>query len=273
MARLVCALRLRLRAGPSTTLRAERIVSAPTGLACVFNFSQALRPGLNSFAPSRLHLFDRRCAPSQKRLISSFLCPRAWADHGVAVARWPIFATGLPGEFAWHVRIEALKYGEAVWVIVVKPAGIVDPIPIVAGMHGPKLHVKVPDNVRVSFAGLELFSGLYAISDGIDHAVPQAGGLVENDDFGMFVVVEKASGIGPEIAFLVCPRGDIHYVPAVFVDDLEKFLVEFCVAVTRFGIEWHANRSLTEKRIYLCAPLRCARAFGRAEGFHFAFTA
>src|SRR5260221_2498768 len=55
--------------GPSTTLRAELIVSPTTGLACVVNFSQAfptpasqnrarwgprLRPGFNDFAPAGL---------------------------------------------------------------------------------------------------------------------------------------------------------------------------------------------------------------------------
>jgi hypothetical protein len=50
----------------------------------------------------------------------------------------------------------------------------------------------------------------------------------------------------------------------VLVDDLEKLLVKFCVVVKLFGVNWHANGSLTEK--CLCAPLRCAQAFGRSEG-------
>ena len=112
----------------------------------------------------------------------------------------PLLASGLPGEFALHVRIEALKNGEAVWVIVVKPAGKVEPIPIVAGMHGPELHIKVPDDVRVSFARFERFSRLYAISDGIDHAVPKFSWLIENDDFRVFIVIEKPGGIGPRMA-------------------------------------------------------------------------
>jgi hypothetical protein len=168
-----------------------------------------------------------------------------------------LLASRFPGEFALHVRIEALKNGEAVWVIVIKPAGKVEPIPIVAGMHVPELHIKVPDNVRVSFAGLDLFSGLDASSDGIDDALPQVGTLVENDDFRVFVVNEKPRGVRPEIAFLVCPRGDVHYVPAVFVNDFEKFLVKLRVAVTLFWIQWHANRSLTEKMRFVGA-LRCA---------------
>jgi hypothetical protein len=185
-----------------------------------------------------------------------------------------LLASRFPGEFALHVRIEALKNGEAVWVIVIKPAGKVEPIPIVAGMHVPELHIKVPDNVRVSFAGLDLFSGLDASSDGIDDALPQVGTLVENDDFRVFVVNEKPCGIGPEIAFLVCARRDIHYVPAVLVNDLEKFLVKLRVAVTLFGIQWHANRSLTEKCILFArsASLRaCLRQSGRNS--HFAFSA
>jgi hypothetical protein len=31
-------------------------------------------------------------------------------------------------------------------------------------------------------------------------------------------------------------------MPAVLVDDLEKFLVEFCVAFKLFGVEWHFGR-------------------------------
>jgi hypothetical protein len=112
----------------------------------------------------------------------------------------PLLASGLPGEFALHVRIEALKDGETVFIVVVKPAGTVDPIPIVAGMHGTELHVKVPDNVRVSFAGFERFSGLYAVSNGIDHAVAKVRALIENDDLRVFVVVEKPGGIGPRMA-------------------------------------------------------------------------
>lgn len=104
----------------------------------------------------------------------------------------PLLASRFPGEFALHVRIEALQNREAVWIIVVKPAGKVGPIPIVAGMHGAKLHVKVPDNVRVSFAQFELFSGLYAITNGIDHAVVKIDTLVEDNDFRMFVVIEES---------------------------------------------------------------------------------
>jgi hypothetical protein len=112
----------------------------------------------------------------------------------------PLFASGLPWEFTLHVRIETLQHREALWIIVIKPAGTVEPIPIVAGMHGPELHVKVTDDVRVSFAGFEFFPGFDAIADGIDHAVAKIGGLVENDDFGMFVMVEKSRGIGPRMA-------------------------------------------------------------------------
>jgi len=72
----------------------------------------------------------------------------------------PLLASGLPGEFTLHIRIEALKDGEAVWIVVIKPAGKVEPILIVAGMHRSKLHVKVPDDVRVSFAGFKRFPGL-----------------------------------------------------------------------------------------------------------------
>lgn len=82
----------------------------------------------------------------------------------------PLLASGLPRVFTLHVRIEALKDGETVFIVVVKPAGAVDPIPIVAGVHRPELHIKVPDDVRISFAGFECFSGLYAISNSIDHA-------------------------------------------------------------------------------------------------------
>jgi hypothetical protein len=56
-------------------------------------------------------------------------------------------------------------------------------------------------------------------------------------------------------------------VPAVLINGLEKFLVKFRVAVALFGINWHANGSLTEKCICLGAPLRCARAFGRVKEF------
>ena len=112
----------------------------------------------------------------------------------------PLFASGFPGKFALHVRIETLQHGEAVWVVIVKPAGTVEPIPIVAGMHGAELHVKVPDDVRVSFAGLERFSGFYAISDGIDHAVAKFNVLIEDDDFRVFVVIKKPGGISPRMA-------------------------------------------------------------------------
>lgn len=112
----------------------------------------------------------------------------------------PLFATGLPGKFALHVRIEALKNGEAVWGIVVKPAGAVEPIPIVAGVHGTELDVIVTDDVSVKMAWLERFSGLYAISNGIDHAVAKFSWLIQYNNFWMFVVVEKSSGIGPRMA-------------------------------------------------------------------------
>jgi hypothetical protein len=36
-------------------------------------------------------------------------------------------------------------------------------------------------------------------------------------------------------------------MPAVLVDDLEKLLVEVCVAVKLFGIEWHANEQVIRK--------------------------
>ena len=99
-----------------------------------------------------------------------------------------------------HVRIEALKDGEAVWIIVVKPAGAIEPIPIMAGVHGPELHVKVPDDVRVSYAGFEFFSGLYAISDGIDHAVAKSNALIKDDDFRVFIVIKKSGSVGPRMA-------------------------------------------------------------------------
>jgi hypothetical protein len=67
-------------------------------------------------------------------------------------------------------------------------------------MHGAELHVKAPDDVGVSLARFERFPGLYAISDGIDHAETKVSALIENDDFRMFVVMEKASGIGPRMA-------------------------------------------------------------------------
>jgi hypothetical protein len=44
-------------------------------------------------------------------------------------------------------------------------------------------------------------------------------------------------------------------MPAVLVDDLEELLVEFCVAFTFFGIEWHAN----EQVIRNCASPAAAR--------------
>jgi hypothetical protein len=42
-------------------------------------------------------------------------------------------------------------------------------------------------------------------------------------------------------------------MPAVLVDDLEKFLVEFGLTFELPGVEWHFGR-LSENR----APLRCA---------------
>lgn len=127
----------------------------------------------------------------------SALCFFRWLGQ---IAKWllidgPLFASGFPGEFAVHVRIETLQHGEAVWIVVVKPAGIVEPIPIVAGMHGAELHVKVPDDVRVSFAGFKCFAGLYAIANGIDHAVAKIGGLIENDDLRVLIVIVESGGI------------------------------------------------------------------------------
>lgn len=61
-----------------------------------------------------------------------------------------------------------------------------------AGMHGAELHVKVSDDVRVSFAWFECFSGLYSITNDIDHAVVKINTLVEDNDFRMFVVIEKS---------------------------------------------------------------------------------
>jgi hypothetical protein len=159
----------------------------------------------------------------------------------------PLFASGLPGEFALHVRIETLQHGKAVWIVVVKPEGTVDPIRIVAGMHGAKLHVKVPDDVGVSFARFERFAGLHAISNGIDHAPTKVSVLIENDNFRMLIVVEKPGGIGPLIACVSSTGYNTHYVPALLVDDLEKLLVEFGVAFTRFGINWHASGRVSEK--------------------------
>ena len=52
----------------------------------------------------------------------------------------------------------------------------------------------------------------------------------------------------------------------MFVDDLDKLLVKFAVAVKLFGVNWHANGSLTE--MDLSARFACgyARAVGRVEG-------
>ena len=118
----------------------------------------------------------------------------------------PLLASGLPGKFTLHIRIEALKDRKALWIIVVKPASEVEPIPIVAGVHRTELHVKIANDLHIALAGLEFLSSFYAISNGIDHAVAKIRELVENDDFRMFVVVEKAGRVGPEITFLVCPR-------------------------------------------------------------------
>ena len=60
----------------------------------------------------------------------------------------PLFASGFPGEFVLPIRIETLQHRKALWIIIVKPAGKIDPIPIVAGMHGAELHVKVPGMER-----------------------------------------------------------------------------------------------------------------------------
>jgi len=50
------ALRFAAR-GPFDYAQGRAGCVAPTGLACVFNFSQALRPGLNNFTPSGLEYF------------------------------------------------------------------------------------------------------------------------------------------------------------------------------------------------------------------------
>lgn len=112
----------------------------------------------------------------------------------------PLLASGLPGEFALHVRIEALKDGKTVFIVVVKPAGAVDPIPIVAGVHGTELPIMVADDVSIQMAWFNFFSGLYAVSNGIDHAVAKVRALIENDDLRVFIVVEKPGRVGPRMA-------------------------------------------------------------------------
>jgi hypothetical protein len=104
----------------------------------------------------------------------------------------PFLASALPGEFAFHVWIEALKDWKAIGIIVVKPAGGIYPVLVMAGVHGTKLNVKAAtQDVRIAFTGLEFLSGFYAVSNGIDHAVPKIRWLIENDNFRMLVVIEK----------------------------------------------------------------------------------
>jgi hypothetical protein len=154
----------------------------------------------------------------------------------------PFFASALPGKFAFHVWIEALKNWKAIGIIVVKPAGRIYPIQIMAGMHGAKLNVKIANNVRIAFARLEFLSGFYAVANGIDHAVPKVRRLIENDNFRMPIVIKEASGIRPRVAVIVLAGHHIHHEPAVRIDCLEKSLAEFVVAFRLFRIARHAGK-------------------------------
>src|SRR6185369_9844032 len=71
------------------------------------------------------------------------------------------------------------------WIIVIEPAGKVQPIPVVAGMHGAELHVVLSNDVSVNMTWFKLFSSFDAVADRINHAAPQISGLIENDDFRM----------------------------------------------------------------------------------------
>jgi len=98
--------------------------------------------------------------------------------------------------------------------------------------------------------GSNVFAGFYSIANGIDHAVPKINGLVENDDFRVPIVIVKAGGIGPPMAWAFSPGHNIHHMPAVLIDDLEKFLIEFCVAIKLLGIYRHCEGRLSENALH-----------------------
>jgi len=52
---------------------------APTGLACVFNFSQALRPGLNNFALGACVRLT--CLPNGARCVFNFSQAHGWLNN------------------------------------------------------------------------------------------------------------------------------------------------------------------------------------------------
>ena len=172
----------------------------------------------------------------------------------------PLLAARLPGKLALHVRIKALQDGEAVLVVVIKPAGEVEPVPIMAGMHRAELHVKVADDVGVALTRHEGFSGFHSLADGIDHAMTQISALVENDDLGVLVVVEEPRGIGPRVTFISLKRNNAHHMPAELVNVLEKVLVNRLEAVTLFRIERHTRRMIAERR------RGCSFYFARVPG-------
>src|SRR5215472_8057070 len=140
-------------------------------------FRARLRPGIASISVSSSDFFLR-------------LVQESLGING------PLFTSRLPGKLTRHVGVEALQQGEAVFVVVVEPAGKVDPIPIMAGMYRAKLNIIVaPDDIRITLARLEGFARFYALAKSVDDAQPEVSRFVEDNDLRMLKVIIEAGRI------------------------------------------------------------------------------
>jgi len=77
-----------------------------------------------------------------------------------------------------HVRAEALKSRKSLGIVVIEQQAKF-PVAVVAGMHRPELHVKVANDVRITFDRLELSPAFIRFSDCVDHAVAQVSGSLK----------------------------------------------------------------------------------------------